>query len=116
MAHFAQLDEDNLVIQVVVTDNNDPNGDEGYTWLVENLGGTWVQTSYNATIRKNFAGIGFTYDPKLDAFIPPKPFPSWKLDTKTANWQAPVAYPTDGKIYDWNEETKTWQESALNGS
>lgn len=115
MAHFAQLDENNVVIQVVVTDNNDPNGDEGYAWLIDNLGGTWIQTSYNATIRKNFAGIGFTYDAKLDAFIPPKPFSSWKLNTKTANWEAPEPYPTDGKIYSWNEKQKTWQELAANG-
>jgi len=70
MAHFAELDENNIVTRVLVTDNDFPN--EGYDWLVENLGGRWVQTSYNATIRKNFAGIGFSYDETRDAFIPPK--------------------------------------------
>jgi len=73
MAHWAEIDETNTVIRVLVGDNNDPNGDEGYQWLLDNLGGTWIQTSYNGTIRYNFAGIGFTYDPIDDAFIPPVP-------------------------------------------
>ncbi len=71
MAHFAELDENNIVVRVLVTDNNDPNGDEGYQFLVDTFGGTWVKTSYNGTIRYNYAGIGFTYDPIDDAFIPP---------------------------------------------
>lgn len=73
MAHFAELDEYNKVIRVLVTDNNDPNGDEGYQFLVDTFGGTWVKTSYNGTIRYNFAGIGYTYDPIDDAFIAPAP-------------------------------------------
>ena len=73
MAHWAELDSDNKVIQVTVGDNNDPAGDEGYQWLIDNLGGTWVKTSYNGTIRYNFAGIGYTYDPIDDAFIAPAP-------------------------------------------
>jgi hypothetical protein len=73
MAHFAELDNENKVIRVLVTDNNDPNGDEGYQWLIDNLGGTWVQTSYNSKIRYNFAGVGFTYDSVSDAFIAPNP-------------------------------------------
>lgn len=73
MAHWAELDETNTVIRVTVGDNNDPAGDEGYQWLIDNLGGTWVKTSYNGNIRKNFAGIGYLYDPIRDAFIPPKP-------------------------------------------
>jgi len=73
MSHWAELDEDNKVIRVTVGDNNDPNGDEGYQWLIDNLGGTWVQTSYNGNFRYNYAGIGFTYDPIGDAFIPPMP-------------------------------------------
>jgi hypothetical protein len=72
MSHFAELDADNKVIRVLVGDNNDPAGDEGYQWLLDNLGGIWVKTSFNAKIRKNFAGIGFTYDEARDAFIPPK--------------------------------------------
>ena len=72
MAHWAELDENNLVLRVLVGDNNDPNGDEGYQWLIENLDGRWVKTSYNGNFRKNFAGIGFTFDETLDAFIPPK--------------------------------------------
>jgi hypothetical protein len=111
MSHFAELDENNVVLRVLVGDNNLPN--EGYDWFVENLGGTWVQTSYNATIRKNFAGIGFYYDEELDAFIPPKPFESWELNEVTCRWQAPVAYPQDGRVYLWNEETLAWDEAPL---
>jgi hypothetical protein len=87
MAHFAELDANNIVIRVLVTDNNAPN--EGLDWLQENLPGNWVKTSYNATIRKNFAGIGFTYDSELDAFIPPQPFEHWVLDTETCQWVEP---------------------------
>ena len=72
MSHWAELDENNKVIRVLVGDNNDPNGDEGYQWLLDNLGGTWVKTSYNGNIRYNYAGVGYTYDPIDDAFIPPK--------------------------------------------
>ena len=73
MAHWAELDEFNKVIRVLVGDNNDPAGDEGYQWLIDNLGGTWIKTSYNGSIRYNYAGIGFTYDPIDDAFIAPIP-------------------------------------------
>jgi hypothetical protein len=73
MSHWAELDETNKVLRVLVGDNNDPAGDEGYSWLIENLGGNWVKTSYNGTIRYNFAGIGYTYDPIDDAFIAPVP-------------------------------------------
>ena len=73
MSHWAELDDTNKVIRVLVGDNNDPNGDEGYQWLLDNLGGTWVKTSYNGTIRYNYAGIGYTYDPIDDAFIAPMP-------------------------------------------
>jgi len=108
MAHWAELDSDNIVLRVHVGDNDDPNGDEGYQWLLDNLGGTWVQTSYNGNIRKNFAGIGYKYDEELDAFVPPKPFRSWTLNEETALWEPPVAYPTDGEAYVWNEETTSW--------
>lgn len=108
MAHFAEIDENNVVLRVLVTDNNDPNGDEGYQWLIDNLGGTWVKTSYNGNIRKNYAGIGYTYDEALDAFVPPKPFDSWTLNEDTALWEAPVAYPVDGEAYSWDESTLSW--------
>ena len=87
---------------------------EGYDWFVENLGGTWVQTSYNATIRKNYAGIGYRYDEDLDAFIPPQPFPSWTLNEVTARWMSPTPYPQDGRAYEWDEETLTWKEVENN--
>jgi hypothetical protein len=108
MAHWAELDENNIVLRVTVGDNNDPNGDEGYQWLIDNLGGTWVKTSYNATIRKKFAGIGDTFDEERDAFIAPKPFDSWILDEETCRWITPIPYPNDGKIYGWNEQTQSW--------
>lgn len=106
MAHFAELNENNIVIRVLVTDNNATN--EGYDWLIENFDGTWVQTSYNATIRKNFAGIGYFYDPERDAFIPPQPFASWLLNEANCQWEAPVVYPQDGVIYNWDEELQEW--------
>ena len=112
MSHFAELDENNIVLRVLVGDNNLPN--EGYDWFVENLGGTWVQTSYNGTIRRNFAGIGYTYDEELDAFIPPKPYESWTLNTSTARWIAPTPYPQDGRIYEWDEENLNWKEVEVN--
>jgi hypothetical protein len=89
MSHWAQVDNNNKVIRVLVGDNNDPNGDEGYQWLLDNLGGTWIKTSYNAKIRKNFAGIGFTYDAKRDAFIAPEPDNTTGFDEETCQWIVP---------------------------
>jgi hypothetical protein len=86
MAHWAELDENNTVIRVLVGDNDDPNGDEGYQWLIDNLGGTWVKTSYNGTIRKNYAGVGFTYDSVRDAFILPKCHETAVLNEDTCLW------------------------------
>ena len=85
MSHWAEIDENNIVLRVTVGDNNEP--DEGYQWLIDNLGGTWVKTSYNGNIRKNFAGIGFTYDEIRDAFIPPKPEGNWILNDDTCKWE-----------------------------
>lgn len=113
MAHWAELDENNIVLRVLVGDNNDPNGDEGYQWLIDNLGGTWIKTSYNGTIRKNYAGEGYQYDENRDAFIPPKPFDSWILNEEICNWYAPKPYPEDGKHYHWDEETTEWIEHEL---
>lgn len=106
MSHFAEINENNVVIRVLVGNNDFPN--EGHDWFVENLGGTWIQTSYNATIRKNFASVGYSYDPDLDAFIPPKPYESWVLDGATCNWQAPTPYPDDGQPYQYEEPTTSW--------
>ena len=116
MAHFAKL-ENNIVTQVIVVSNNellDTNGNEneqkGIDFCSNLLGGTWIQTSYNGRVRKNYAGIGYKYDANLDAFIKPQPFPSWILDEEVAQWKAPVNYPTDGKFYTWDEEKKDWIE------
>ena len=88
----------------------------GHEFLADDLGlgGTWVQTSYNARIRKNYAGIGMTYDADRDAFIAPQPYASWILNEDTCRWEAPVSYPADGVIYSWNEETNDW-EAIVNG-
>ena len=117
MAHFAELGENNVVLRVIVVDNKDTsdvNGVEvesiGADFCRNLLGGTWKQTSYNANFRKNYAGIGYTYDSGRDAFVPPKPYASWTLDEDTCRWQAPVAYPTDGKIYTWDEDAVNWVE------
>ena len=107
MSHWAELDENNTVLRVIVGSNEDQ--DEGYTWIVNNLGGTWVQTSYNSTIRKQFAGIGFTYDPTADVFIAPQPYPSWTLDGNH-DWQAPTPMPTEGD-WMWDEEILVWVEA-----
>ncbi len=118
MAHFAQLDENNVVTQVIVVSNNellDENGIEkenkGISFCQSLLGGNWKQTSYNASFRKNYAGIGYTYDSSLNAFIPPKPFESWLLDTDKCQWQPPIQYPNDGKYYMWDESIINWVEN-----
>jgi hypothetical protein len=95
MSHFAELDENNVVLRVLVGNNLDPKGDEGYSWIIENLGGRWVQTSYNRSIRKNFAGIGSTYDEERDAFIPPKPSEDAVLDEETCTWILPTETPAE---------------------
>ena len=101
----------NKVLTVEVVSNDIATDEQTGVNFLNNLYGTrdvWKQTSYNGTIRKNFAGIGFTYDESRDAFIPPKPFNSWTLNETTCLWEAPVAYPDDGQAYEWNETTKQW--------
>ena len=119
MAHFAKL-ENNVVTQVIVVSNQDildekgqESEEKGIAFCSNLLGGTWKQTSYNGKIRKNYAGVGYTYDEGRDAFIPAKPFDSWLLDETTCQWKAPVAMPTDDKRYTWNEETKSWDEVTV---
>jgi len=115
MAYMAQLDNNNVVTRVLSVSNTDcpdpapANEAQGAAFL-EGLGlGTgWKQTSYNGSFRKNYAGIGYTYDAARDAFIAPQPFASWVLDEETCRWEAPVAYPTDGGQYTWDEETLSW--------
>lgn len=110
MAHWAEVNENNVVLRVLVTTNE---GDEGLSWLENTLGGRWIKTSYNAKengFRKNFASPGFIYDDEIDAFIPLKPFNSWILNQETAQWESPIALPNDGKNYVWEEETTSWIE------
>lgn len=123
MAHFAKLDENNVVLQVIVVHNNEliENGQEseakGIVFCQSLFGGTWKQTSYNGNIRKNYAGIGFTYDASRDAFIPPKPYNSWVLNEETCQWKAPVDIPANAgtgeppKRYNWDESTTSWVEA-----
>ena len=115
MAHFAKLDENNVVTQVIVVDNKDTSDASGVekehigaAFCERLFGGEWKQTSYNGNMRKNYAGIGFTYNANIDAFVPPQPFASWILNNDTAQWEAPVAMPDDGQMYTWNEETTSW--------
>ena len=129
MAHFVEINDLKKVIQAVVLDNKDTqdtDGNEvesiGAKYLHDGFGGTWVKTSYNTQggvhklggtpFRKNYAGIGYTYDEAKDAFIPPQNYPSWTLNEDTCQWEAPVAYPNDDKKYLWNEETTSWVERA----
>ena len=117
MAHFAKLDSNNQVLEVHVVNNNellDASGNEseamGIAFLTIWSGGytNWRQTSYNGNFRKNYAGIDYTYDSNRDAFIPPKPYPSWILDEVTCLWSAPIPMPTDGQMYLWDENTLNW--------
>jgi hypothetical protein len=104
MSHFAKIDSNNIVTEVIVAEQDFINsGKVGDSFL-------WIQTSYNNNFRKNFAGLGFTYDKTRDAFIPPQPYPSWTLDESTCRWECPVAYPDDGNMYIWNETDQQWDE------
>ena len=124
MAHFARLDENNIVTQVIVVDNKDVTdpftGQEdeilGIAFCKKLLGGNWVQTSYNSTIRKRYAGVGYSYNRALDAFVAPKPYESWVLNTETIDWESPVgpapelteAEVESGSRYEWDEENGAW--------
>ena len=118
MAHYAFLNEYNIVTEVIVgKDESNFDWEQHYGQF---RGQACKRTSYNThggvhvlggtPFRKNYAGIGYTYDPSRDAFIPPKPYDSWTLDEDSCLWQAPVAYPDDGKVYTWNEDSGSWQE------
>ena len=113
MAHYAFLDENNIVTEVIVGIDETEliEGKDPETWYGEFRGQRCVRTSYNANIRKNYAGIGSIYDEELDAFIPPKPYESWVLNEETCLWESPIPYPEDGKVYYWNEDSLTWIEA-----
>lgn len=117
MAHFAEIGLNNTVLRVIVVSNDDckdQHGNEseviGAKFCHDLLGGVWLQTSYNGNMRKNYAGVGYTYNVGRDAFIPPKPYASWTLNETTCLWEAPVSYPNDAKRYSWNEEQLAWVE------
>ena len=106
MSHFAEINSDSIVQRVIVAEQDFINsGQVGDSF-------NWVQTSYNGNFRKNYAGIGYTYDKSKDAFIAPKPYPSWVLVEATCQWKAPTDMPSDGKRYEWNEATTAWDELA----
>ena len=117
MGNFAKLDDQSIVVDVIVVNNDTldnlpfPESEAvGITFLTDWSGGytNWKQTSYNANFRRNYAGVGFTYDAVLDAFIVPKPYPSWLLNTNTCQWVPPTPYPSDGNMYTWDEATQSW--------
>jgi len=117
MAHFAEIGLNNTVVRVIVVSDNeckDQFGNESETigakFCHDLFGGVWLQTSYNGNIRKNYAGVGYTYDSTRDAFIPPKPFASWTLNETTCRWDAPTPMPIDDKRYGWDEATLSWIE------
>lgn len=117
MAHFAKLDDNNIVLEINTVNNSDvqdlpfPESEPvGIKFLTEWSGGytNWKQTSYNNNFRKRYAGIGYTYDVQRDAFIPPKPFASWIFNEDVCSWEAPVPYPDYDKVYEWDETTTSW--------
>ena len=110
MAHFAEVDESDVVVRVLVVGNDQEH--RGQEFLADDLGlgGTWVQTSYNGNMRKNYAGIGMKFDRVRDAFIPEQPYASWVLNEETCLWDAPSSHPSDDKNYKWDEDTLSWIE------
>jgi hypothetical protein len=112
MAHFAEIDSNNIVVRVLVVDNSLENRGADFLANDLGLGGTWIQTSYNNNIRKQYAGIGYTYDAINDVFITPQPFASWSLD-ENFDWQPPTPRPNEGNWY-WDEPTLSWIESPVN--
>ena len=114
MAHFAEVDENDIVLRVLVVGNDQEH--RGQEFLADDLGlgGTWVQTSYNGNMRKNYAGIGMKFDRARDAFIPQQPYPSWVLNEETCLWDAPTPMPVvEGKMFEWVEADLNWQEIVL---
>ena len=121
MAHFAELDPNNIVLRVIVVNNSDitVNGQEneakGIAFCRSLFGPNtwWAQTSYSGSFRKRYAGVGYSFDQQRDAFIPPRPYPSWSLDSQTCDWVAPIPMPNDGSWYMWDESTQSWVKKAM---
>lgn len=111
MAHYAFLDSNNIVTEVIVGKDETDTTYDWEQYYGEFRGQVCKRTSYHGNIRKNYAGIGYTYDVQRDAFIPPQPFPSWLLNEETCLWYPPIAIPTDGKQYFWDEQIKNWIEA-----
>lgn len=110
MAHFAEIDDNSIVLRVVVVPDEQEHRGQEFLANDLGLGGKWIQTSYNGNIRKKYAGVGDTFDEQRNAFIAPQPFPSWTLDEESALWMAPVLKPQDGKMYYWDEQSISWTE------
>ena len=128
MAHFAKINASNIVTEVIVVSNDIATSESAGVTFINNLYGTsdtWKQTSFNTyanthkldgtPFRKNYAGIGYTYDASKNAFIPPKFYASWVLNNTTCLWEAPTDYPDDGKYYSWNESNTAWEETTEKG-
>lgn len=115
MAHFAQIDENNIVQQILVVPDEQQHRGNDYLSIDLGLGGVWVQTSYNGNIRKMFAGVGYSYHNELDIFLPPKPFNSWVLNETKGEWEAPIPRPEveSGMVTIWNEENQEWGVEEL---
>lgn len=115
MAHFAEIDQNNVVVRVLVVPDSEQHRGEEYLSVTLGLGGRWIQTSYNSNIRKTFAGQGYIYNEELDIFLSPKPYPSWIIDTDKGEWVAPIERPADeeGKALIWLEETQEWVKQDL---
>jgi len=112
MAHYAFLDANNIVLQVIVGKDETDLSEDWEQFYGDFCGQTCKRTSYHANIRKNYAGIGYTFDAGRDAFIAPQPFPSWVLNEQSCQWEAPIPMPTDGKMYSWDETTLNWIEGV----
>jgi len=115
MAHFAQIDDNNVVVNILTVPDEQQSRGQDYLANDLQLGGRWIQTSYNGNVRKMYAGVGYIYNEEFDFFLPPKPYPSWELDTYLRKWTPPVVRPenVEGKVWIWDEENGEWNQEDL---